>query len=424
MYKFSSIVNKPNKRDAFPALEHSKKGSFFSVFFQPKLTINQPNDIYEQEADAMADKVMRMPDSLVNNNSFFKPSTIQRKCAHCEEEEKTAQRKETNNDVTSSSTQTEDYINTLSGGKPLSKNERGFFEPRMGYDFSDVKIHTGADAAKSAQSINALAYTTGNNIVFNEGQFSPDTDNGKRLLGHELTHVVQQNSNNIVNRVMRDGPSDIPVRVRLPVVETAAMQFGGLGSHRSPLSASQISTATSIFGSSIIYSAVRIVTSSIIAAPTTLGNNIRIPPGYSLDNATLIHELTHIWQYQNRGAGYISDSLTHQLAGILGTGDRNAAYSYVIVPGRAFDHYTAEQQAMIVEDFYRQPAKQSDPEYLRLIAQVRSATPTLLTDLDRYSESLYGPTYRNDSIFNGSAGGSGGSDSRSGGTVPLVRLEF
>lgn len=53
----------------------------------------------------------------------------------------------------------------------------------MGYDFSDVKIHTGADAAKSAQSINALAYTTGNNIVFNEGQFSPDTDKGKRLLG-------------------------------------------------------------------------------------------------------------------------------------------------------------------------------------------------------------------------------------------------
>ena len=77
-------------------------------FFQPKLTINQPNDVYEQEADAMADKVMRMPDSLSNNNSFFKPSTILRKCAHCEEEDKMAQRKETNNDVTAASTQTED----------------------------------------------------------------------------------------------------------------------------------------------------------------------------------------------------------------------------------------------------------------------------------------------------------------------------
>ena len=166
--------------------------SALTPFFQPKLTINQPNDIYEQEADAMADKVMRMPDSLVNNNSFFKPSTIQRKCAHCEEEEKTAQRKETNNDVTSSSTQTEDYINSLSGGRSLNDNERNFFESKMGYDFSDVKIHTDADAARSARSINALAYTNGKNIVFNDGQFKPDTDSGKKLMAHELTHVVQQ----------------------------------------------------------------------------------------------------------------------------------------------------------------------------------------------------------------------------------------
>ena len=61
-----------------------------SSFFQPKLTINQPNDIYEQEADAMADKVMRMPNPSVNSNSFFKPAitSIPRKCAHCEEEDK------------------------------------------------------------------------------------------------------------------------------------------------------------------------------------------------------------------------------------------------------------------------------------------------------------------------------------------------
>ncbi|MEO8861172.1 MAG: hypothetical protein ABI358_07085 [Ginsengibacter sp.] len=63
-------------------------------------------------------------------------------------------------------------------------------------------------------------------------------------------------------------------------------------------------------------------------------------------------------------------------------------------------------------------------EYLRLIAQLRSATQTLLTDLDRYSESLYGPTYLNDSFFNFSVRDKGGSDSWSGGTVPLVRLEF
>jgi hypothetical protein len=79
-----------------------------------------------------------------------------------------------------------------SGGQALSTEARNFYEPRFGYDFSNVKVHTDSIAAKSAQSINALAYTSGSNIVFNNGQYSPNTDSGKRLLGHELTHVVQQ----------------------------------------------------------------------------------------------------------------------------------------------------------------------------------------------------------------------------------------
>lgn len=173
-------------------------GNFFRPFIQPKLTINQPNDIYEQEADAMADTVMRMPAPFLSSQrgeeTFFKPvgSYLQRKCAHCEEEDKTMQRKESNNGQPAVLTQTENYIQTLSGGKNLDEKERSFFEPRMGYDFINVKIHTDAAAVKSAQSINALAYTSGNNIVFNEGQYAPGTDSGKRLLGHELTHVIQQ----------------------------------------------------------------------------------------------------------------------------------------------------------------------------------------------------------------------------------------
>ncbi|MBK8553598.1 MAG: DUF4157 domain-containing protein [Ignavibacteria bacterium] len=79
-----------------------------------------------------------------------------------------------------------------SGGTVLPKQVRSFFEPRFGYDFSNVRIHKDSVAAKSAQSINALAYTSGNNIVFNQNQYSPGTDRGKRLLAHELTHVVQQ----------------------------------------------------------------------------------------------------------------------------------------------------------------------------------------------------------------------------------------
>ena len=165
-------------------------------FFQPKLSVNKLDDIYEKEADAMADKVMRMPISN-NEDSFFKPSVIssvQRKCTHCEEEE--IQRKDNIDDNLTSGNNFESYIGNLnSGGNTISKKTKDFFEPRFGYDFSDVKIHNNTSAARSAQSINALAYTTGNNIVFNENQYSPETDSGKRLLAHELTHVIQQNPN-------------------------------------------------------------------------------------------------------------------------------------------------------------------------------------------------------------------------------------
>lgn len=188
-----------------PAASSKNSGIFFKPLIQPKLSINQPNDIYEQEADAMADHVMRMPDPSAKNSSFFHPAItpIQRKCAHCEEEEKKAQRKENSNSETVASPQTENYINTASGGKSLSQSERNFFEPRFGYDFSNVQLHTNAAANESAKGINALAYTSGNNIVFGANQYQPQTDSGKRLMAHELTHVVQQNKNIQPKKIQR-----------------------------------------------------------------------------------------------------------------------------------------------------------------------------------------------------------------------------
>ncbi|MET0391908.1 MAG: DUF4157 domain-containing protein [Chitinophagaceae bacterium] len=182
-------------------------------FIQPKLTINNPGDRYEQEADAMAATVMRMKDPVVQAKTdtglFFKPTPValtpvQRKCAHCEEEEKKAQRKEINREEPAADTGLESYIGGLNGGgQSLPGEVRSFYEPRFGYDFSNVKVHTDTVAAKSAQSINALAYTSGNHIVFNNGQYSPQTDSGKRLLGHELTHVVQQGSHLQAKQIQR-----------------------------------------------------------------------------------------------------------------------------------------------------------------------------------------------------------------------------
>jgi hypothetical protein len=79
-----------------------------------------------------------------------------------------------------------------SPGRPLDTETRAFMEPRFGHDFSQVRVHTDAKAAQSAQAVNALAYTVGRNVVFGAGQYAPGTSEGWRLLAHELTHVVQQ----------------------------------------------------------------------------------------------------------------------------------------------------------------------------------------------------------------------------------------
>jgi hypothetical protein len=77
-------------------------------------------------------------------------------------------------------------------GAPLESRTRSFFEARFGYDFSQVRIHSDAQAAQSSQAMGALAYTAGPNIAFGAGRYQPGTGEGRRLLAHELTHVVQQ----------------------------------------------------------------------------------------------------------------------------------------------------------------------------------------------------------------------------------------
>lgn len=79
-----------------------------------------------------------------------------------------------------------------SPGQPLDAQTRAFFEPRFGHDFSKVRVHTDTRAAESARAVNALAYTVGYDIVFGNGQFSPNMNQGQWLLAHELTHAVQQ----------------------------------------------------------------------------------------------------------------------------------------------------------------------------------------------------------------------------------------
>jgi hypothetical protein len=95
-----------------------------------------------------------------------------------------------------------------SPGRPLDAESRDFFEPRFGHDFSGVRVHTDAKAAQSAKAVNALAYTAGRNVVFGSEHYSHGSMESKRLLGHELTHVVQQSRGGAVPALNAAAPHE------------------------------------------------------------------------------------------------------------------------------------------------------------------------------------------------------------------------
>ena len=112
-------------------------------------------------------------------------------CSDCEKKKGLLRRQATSSEASS---EVPSIVHEVlrSQGQPLDAETRAFMEPRFGHDFSNVRTHTDGKAAESARSINALAYTVGNNIVFGRGQYAPGATTGDRLLAHELTHVVQQ----------------------------------------------------------------------------------------------------------------------------------------------------------------------------------------------------------------------------------------
>lgn len=143
-----------------------------------KLEVNAPGDAAEQEANAVAQKIVD-DDAPVHQNSFFKPAA------------KPVQRSETE---VATAPQITAQVNEVlqQPGEPLPHQSRQFFQSRFGRDFSDVRIHTNSQAAESSKALQATAFTSGTDIVFMEGAFNPATREGKNLLAHELTHVVQQ----------------------------------------------------------------------------------------------------------------------------------------------------------------------------------------------------------------------------------------
>jgi hypothetical protein len=164
---------------------------------QAKLAISQPSDPEEEEANQVADHVMRAQAGF----PIDAPCSCaegEEKCTECGQKSASIQRSADGQGMDTSGASGGPSAASISamlsrgGGQPLDAATRAFFEPRFGRDFSTVRVHTDASAADSARSINALAYSAGEHLVFGKGQYAPHSVSGAHLLAHELTHVTQQ----------------------------------------------------------------------------------------------------------------------------------------------------------------------------------------------------------------------------------------
>ena len=146
---------------------------------QRKLRISEPGDAYEQEADRVAEQVLRMAGSRSPLANMSTAPLVQRR---------------TNASAGGEATGAPSLVHDVlsSPGQPLDAATRAFFEPRFGHDFSQVRVHADEKAAQSARAIGALAYTVGQQMVLSQREYRPATEEGAALLAHELAHTIQQ----------------------------------------------------------------------------------------------------------------------------------------------------------------------------------------------------------------------------------------
>lgn len=304
-------------------------------------------------------------------------------------------------------------------GTPLGDDVRSQMEARIGHDFSRVRVHNDSAAAAATYAISARAYTIGHDVSFAAGEYRTDTTAGRELLAHELTHVAQHgpSAEGTTARLVISNPQDArereagavsrgaepasvishtapagavhrqhrapgSVTVRMPVVEeglTVLSDISAANVGRS-LTAIETALARSVFGQSIDLDRVRLIPTDVLEY-RVVGNNIRVPNNFTVADEymaeTLIHELTHVWQYQHGGTSYMSHSIQTQIAAGL-RGNRNYAYDYMLSPNRSFFDFTPEQQGTIVQNYFAMLRDQS------LIAGVNGAAR-------RYDSNHQGP---------------------------------
>lgn len=183
--------------------ENAQEQAFFGEaaakhFFQPAAVVQRKCAECEKEEKVQKKEEKKEEEKLQKKEEKKEEEKLQKKEDNKEEEK--LQKKEAPGSSTSQGT-VSGYVSSLnSKGTPLPANANQFFSTRLGYDFSNVKVHTDQEAASSAKAVHAKAYTVGNHVVFNDGQFNTASNDGKKLMAHELVHVIQQNGDEAVSR--------------------------------------------------------------------------------------------------------------------------------------------------------------------------------------------------------------------------------
>ena len=291
---------------------------------QTKLAINEPGDSYEQKADLISEQVMRTPEPQLQRT-----------------------KRDQAGDTAQIAAPPIVHEVLRSPGQPLDPATRAFIEPHFGYDFSRVRVHSDAAAQRSAHDVNAMAYTVGHHIVFGAHMLQPATQEGRRLIAHELAHVLQQSAS--------DGGTGAPARA---LIQRAIPD----PTNRRHLTADEVREAKLVFGTAL-------KTDDIVISeggPMTVGGYARtVPdriyfPSGSFNLPFLIHELTHVWQYQRgEGWGDLPGMIWEAVVGNYDYGGEDGLRK-AWEEGTAFSEFTTEQQGDILSDYYVRLKARSD----------------------------------------------------------------
>ena len=208
------------RRHLFRGLSHELTGNEQGNLVQAKLTVNQPGDKYEQEADRVASQVVQQinnPVSQLDQSETIQSKQLMRKSVSSP------------GTVTGGMAATphlETAIKQEQGhGQSISEDIREPLEQSFGADFSGVRIHTNDQSDQLNRSIQSRAFTTGQDIFFKQGAYQPGSRQGKELIAHELTHVVQQNSTNTLQtKIQRTKEDQKPANVNFWVLDPETFQ--------------------------------------------------------------------------------------------------------------------------------------------------------------------------------------------------------